>query len=152
MKEVIHKHFCQINVRMIKHEYDRIVRIGQSILSLHQEKEWKDKTRSNYAQYSLESVYHASEELENVLLSWKRIAEFEYKDYDRYQSTLCEQDYEKCRKAKRNYNQIFKRSQIMTDCINVLKNFKDVVKAYIIRPLIEVFPRPLPFEVLQYGV
>ena len=132
---------------MIKHDYDRIVRIGQSILSLHQEKDWKNKTRSNYAQYSLESVYFASEELESVLLSWKRITEFEYKDSTEFKTTLSEQDYEKCRKAKKNYNQIFKRSQIMNDCINVLKNFKDVVKAYLIHPLIEAFPRTLPYEV-----
>lgn len=132
---------------MIKHDYDRIVRIGQSILSLHQEKGWKNKTRSNYAQYSLESVYFASEELESVLLSWKRITEFEYKDSTEFKTTLSEQDYQKCRKAKKNYNQIFKRSQIMNDCINVLKNFKDVVKAYLIHPLIEVFPRTLPYEV-----
>ena len=132
---------------MIKHDYDRIVRIGQSILSLHQEKDWKNKTRSNYAQYSLESVYFASEELESVLLSWKRITEFEYKDSTEFKTTLSEQDYEKCRKAKKNYNQIFKRSQIMNDCINVLKNFKDVVKAYLIHPLIENFPRTLPYEV-----
>ena len=66
---------------MLKYDYDRIVRIGQSILSLHQEKDWKNKTRSNYAQYSLESVYFASEELESVLLSWKRISEFEYKGF-----------------------------------------------------------------------
>ena len=132
---------------MIKHDYDRIVRIGQSILSLHQEKDWKNKTRSNYAQYSLESVYFASEELESVLLSWKRITEFEYKDSTEFKTTLSEQDYQKCRKAKKNYNQIFKRSQIMNDCINVLKNFKDVVKSYLLHPLIEAFPRTLPYEV-----
>ena len=132
---------------MIKHDYDRIVRIGQSILSLHQEKDWKNKTRSNYAQYSLESLYFASEELESVLFSWKRISEFEYKDSTEFKTILCKQDYEKCRKAKKNYNQIFKRSQIMNDCINVLKNFKDVVKAYLLHPLIEAFPRALPYEV-----
>ena len=134
---------------MIKDDYGRIVRIGQSILSLHQEKEWKDKTRSNFAQYKLESVYFASEELESVLISWKRIAEFEYKDFynQEYNNTLCEQDFKKCKKAKKNYNQIFKRSQIINDCINALRNFKSVVKAYFIRPLIEVFPRNIPFEV-----
>ena len=132
---------------MIKDNYDRIVRIGQSILTLHQEKDWKNKTRSNYAQYSLESVYFASEELESVLFSWKRISEFEYKDSTEFKTTLCKQDYEKCRKAKKNYSQIFKRSQIMNDCINVLKNFKDVVKAYLLHPLIEAFPRALPYEV-----
>ena len=134
---------------MLKYDYDRIVRIGQSILSLHQEKDWKNKTRSNYAQYSLESVYFASEELESVLLSWKRISEFEYKGFtfSKLKTTFCEQDYEKCRKAKKNYNQIFKRSQIMNDCINVLKNFKDVVKTYLLHPLIEAFPRALPYEV-----
>ena len=132
---------------MLKYDYDRIVRIGQSILSLHQEKVWKNKTRSNYAQYSLESVYFASEELESVLSSWKRITEIEYKHFTEFKTTLSEQDYEKCRKAKKNYNQIFKRSQIMNDCINVLKNFKDVVKTYLLHPLIEAFPRALPYEV-----
>ena len=135
---------------MIKDDYGRIVRIGQSILSLHQEKEWKDKTRSNFAQYKLESVYFASEELETVLISWKRIAEFEYKDFSNqeYNTNLCEQDFKKCKKAKQNYNHIFKRSRIINDCINALRNFKSVVKAYFIRPLIEVFPRNIPFEVL----
>ena len=42
-----------MSLQKAENEYDEIVRTGQSILSAHQEKEWKQKTRSNFAHYRL---------------------------------------------------------------------------------------------------
>ena len=147
--KVSFKFLWHVNTIMLKQDYDRVVKIGQSILTLHQKKEWKEKTRSNYAQYKLESVYFAAEELEMVLISWKRMAENEYKEYKsiEFDANISEKEYTSCRKAKKNYNQIFKRSGIVTDCINALKNLRDVLKTYFLHPLIESFPRNVPFEV-----
>ena len=99
-----------MSLQKAENEYDEIVRIGQSILSSHQEKEWKQKTRSNFAHYRLESIYFAIEELERVLLSWKNIAEMDIKDKD----LGCENkdSREQCRKklakARKHYHQIFR--------------------------------------------
>jgi hypothetical protein len=130
-------------------DYDRIVRIGQSILTLHQEKDWKHKTRSNYAYYRIESVYYAMEELEMVLVSWKRIAENNSKDYHDLSitNTVGKQKYCKLKKAKKNYNQIFKQSDIVPHCINSLINMKSLLRKHFTESLMQAFPRHIPVEV-----
>ena len=130
-------------------DYDHIVNIGQSILALHQEKEWKDKTRSNFAHYRFESLYFAVEELEIVLSSWKRIAESDLKrDNDIPDDKITrESNLSKFREARNNYYKNFKRSNVVVDCINVLKVFKEALKYHFIRPLLEAFPRDIPVEV-----
>ena len=130
-------------------DYDRIVRIGQSILTLHQEKEWKHKTRSNYAYYRIESVYYAMEELEMVLVSWKRIAQHNLKEHNDLllSNTVAKEKYCKLKKAKKNYNQIFKRSEIVSHCINSLINLKSLLRKHFTDSLMQVFPCHIPVEV-----
>ena len=130
-------------------DYDRIVRIGQSILTLHQEKEWKHKTRSNYAYYRIESVYYAMEELEMVLVSWKRIAQHNLNEQNdlALTNTVWQQKYCKLKKAKKNYNQIFKQSEIVSHCISSLINLKSLLRKHFTDSLMHVFPRHIPVEV-----
>ena len=130
-------------------DYDNIVRIGQCILSQHQEMEWTHKTRSNYAYYRLESVYFALEELENVLNSWKRIAETDFiEDKDlTLKNNSDESTHFKLKRAKKNYYQIFKRSNIVSDCLNSLQKLKSEIRHFLIHPLKHAFPTYIPLEV-----
>ena len=134
----------------IEKDYDRIVNLGQSILTLHQEREWKHKTRSNFSHQRLESVYLAAEELEFALISWKRIAETEFiEDNDRVPPDNNEK-VKLClnlRNAKKNYYKIFKQSETVMDCINALKSLKLVARNVFIQPLLKVFPENIPIEV-----
>ena len=130
-------------------DYDRIVRIGQSILTLHQEKEWKHKTRSNYAYYRIESVYYAMEELEMVLISWKRIAAHNIKEYnDQSLTNTAEKQKDwKLKKARKNYNQIFKQSEIVSHCIHSLIKSKAILRKHFTESLMQYFPKNIPVEV-----
>ena len=138
-----------MSLQKAENEYDEIVRIGQSILSSHQEKEWKQKTRSNFAHYRVESIYFAIEELERVLLSWKNIAEMDMKDKDLgcENKDSREQCWKKLTKARKHYHQIFKHSKVVSDCIAALKGFKSVARYFFVQCLVQAFPQSIPFEV-----
>ena len=132
-----------------KADYDRIVRIGQSILSLHQEKGWKHKTRSNYAYHRIENVYYAMEELEMVLASWLRISEQDFKEHSHLLMTndTGKQNHSELKRAKKHYCKIFKQSEIVPQCINSLISLRSLLRKYFTDSLAQVFPRHIPVEV-----